>query len=374
MNPQIWFDIQQEKLLKNNQMNYKLLPLKKKFNLTLNTSRGTRASFQESCTSKSPFKCNTDQIIKCNQLEQELHRSNQQRKLLELELDDLNNQYLRKSSALHDCEMENLLLKQQIQAIRQQQEIQKLSYTYKQKNQSYLEQYHKFRCMEKTLESENNLEQQIKQLSEQNESMKQQLLEMKLQYKIIQDNYKEIKEERNSLYQKLVEIQTKGTSKDDKIKQLENDNNLQQSQRNQLTESNKKLQEQIKQLSKIQEKKEKWKIRYKNYRNEVEYQQIESRKSSDSQQVQEGQKNSSDQNNLVEELTELKDKLQQLEVENQYLREQNIEMQTQLQLTTDKLLKQQLQNSLSKEQSQAFSFQQYNQNYYKSNQQQEEHE
>ncbi|CAD8074025.1 unnamed protein product [Paramecium primaurelia] len=352
-------------------MNNFLIPLKKKFNLTLNTSRGTRASFQESCTSKSPFKCNTDQIIKCNQLEQELHRSNQQRKLLELELDDLNNQYMRKSTALHECEMENLLLKQQIQAIRQQQEIQKLSYTYKQKNQNFLEQYQKYRCMEKKLEYENSLEYQIRQLQEQNESMKQQLLEMKLQYKIIQDNYQEIKEERNSFYQKLVETQTKSVSKDDKIKQLENDNNVLQ---NQLNESNKKLQDQIIQLNKVQEKKEKWKIRYKNYKNEIEYQQVNSRKSSDSQQVQQIMNINSNQNNLIEELNELKDKLQQLEVENQYLREQNIEMQTQVQLTTDKLLKQQLQNSLSKEQSQAFSFQHYNQDYYQSNQEQMEHE
>lgn len=53
-------------------------PLKNKFNLTLNTSRGARASMQDSYTgfSKSPFKCGTDLIMKCNQLEQELHRAN----------------------------------------------------------------------------------------------------------------------------------------------------------------------------------------------------------------------------------------------------------------------------------------------------------
>lgn len=46
-------------------------PLKKKFNLTLNTSRGARASMQDSYSglSKSPFRGGTDLIMKCNQLE-----------------------------------------------------------------------------------------------------------------------------------------------------------------------------------------------------------------------------------------------------------------------------------------------------------------
>ncbi|CAD8102722.1 unnamed protein product [Paramecium sonneborni] len=345
-------------------MKNQVIPLKKKFNLTLNTSKGTRASFQEPCTSKSPFRCNTDQIIKCNQLEQELHRANQQRKLLELQLDDLNNQYMRKSAVLHDCERENLLLKQEIQAMSQWQEIQKLQYNQKQKNKSL--EHHKFKFFEKNSEYENILGAQIKKQQEQNESMKQQLLEIKLQYKIIQDSYQEIKEERHSIYQKLVESQMQGVQKDEKIKSLEKEYNVLQNQIQQQTEKNKNIQEQIKQYNNIQEKKQKWKLRYKNFKNEIEYQQIKSRKSSDSQDLQVVQKP-----DLIEELNDMKDKFQQLELENQYLREQNIEMQTQLQLNTDKLLKQQLQNSLSKEQSQAFSFQQYNQEYYSK---QEEHE
>ncbi|CAD8155753.1 unnamed protein product [Paramecium pentaurelia] len=339
-------------------------PLKKKINISLNTSRDARTSLQDVITNQ------TEQIVKSNQLEQELHRVNQQRKLLNMELDDLSNKYVEKSQALQECELENALLRRQIQAYRQQEDISKLHILLQQKNHIILEWTKKFEIMEKRLENESKLEQQVKQQQFQNDILKQQINELKQQQLISSKNYIELKEERNQYYRKSIDLFQAFQKLDNQYKQLEKDRNQIQSELIQFKQDCQIFKEQLNQVESILKKKNKWKLRYQDLIKESQQNQIENSSESMVEQlkaeVQIGYNEKElnlIENNNNEELNDMKDKLQQLEQENQYLREQNIELQNQFQSATDKLLKQQLQSSMIKEQSQTFSFVKYHHEY-----------
>ncbi|CAD8207781.1 unnamed protein product [Paramecium pentaurelia] len=339
-------------------------PLNKKINISLNTSRDARTSLQEVISSQ------TEQIIKSNQLEQELHRVNQQRKLLSMELDDWSYQYVQKSQALQECELENALLRRQVQAHRQQEDISKLHLLLQQKNQIILEWTKKFENIEKRLENENKLQQQIKHQQCVNDIIKQQLTELKQQQMTLQKNYLELKEERNQYYRKFIESSSLIQKLEINNKQIEIERNQLQSELKQFKQDYQQLKEQQYQVQTFEEKKNKWKTRYHNLLKEFKNNHIEQNSqnlieqhNNEVQNYQNQKEFNIPENNDMEELNDIKDKLQQLEQENQYLREQNIELQNQFQSATDKLLKQQLQNSMTKEQSQTFSFVQYHHEY-----------
>lgn len=165
-------------------------PLKKKFQMPPSTSRGNRISAQDnlstvgdekrnilSCNnrniqpSKSPFRQSNDYLIRCNQLEQELHRVNQQRKLMALEMDELSNQFIQKSRHLQEIEVNNSLLQQKLQNGRNSDEILKLQQLLKyiciknrQKNQVILEWTNRYMQLERRLEQEQRVEEQLKSL------------------------------------------------------------------------------------------------------------------------------------------------------------------------------------------------------------------
>ncbi|CAD8204914.1 unnamed protein product [Paramecium octaurelia] len=331
-------------------------------NKSLNTSRDTRSSLQEVITSHS------EQIIKSNQLEQELHRVNQQRKLLTMELDDWSYQYVQKSQALQECELENALLRRQIQTQSQSEDIQKLHVLLQQKNQIILEWTKKFENIEKRLENENKLQQQVKQQQYLNDIIKQQLTELKQQQIILSNNYLELKEERKQYYLKFIEANSQ-------IQKLEINNNQLEIEKTQLQSDLKlvkqdclQLTEKHNQIQSMEEKKNKWKTRYHDLSIQFKDNPIEQFNQKLIEQSNHEVQNPQQEFNIVEnndseELNDMKDKLQQLEQENQYLREQNIDLQNQFQSATDKLLKQQLQNSMTKEQSQTFSFVHYHHEY-----------
>ncbi|CAK61890.1 unnamed protein product (macronuclear) [Paramecium tetraurelia] len=344
-------------------------PLKKKMNISLNTSRDGRTSLQEVITSQ------TEQIVKSNQLEQELHRVNQQRKLLIMELDDLSNKYVEKSEALQECELENALLRRQVQDCRKQDDnsklhslLQQIFIKSRQKNQIILEWTKKFEIMEKRLENEKNQEQHGKQLQFQNEMLKQQLSELKQSQLILSKNYLELKEERNQYYRQFIDQSQAFQKLDIKHKQLEIERNLLQSELMQFKQDGLAFKEQISHVESMLKKKNKWKSRYHELLKESQENQKESSSESMVEQLKAEVQNGCNEKELNEnynneELNDMKDKLQQLEQENLYLREQNIELQNQFQSATDRLLKQQLQSSMTKEQSQTFSFVQYHHEY-----------
>ncbi|CAD8120944.1 unnamed protein product [Paramecium sonneborni] len=307
-------------------------PLKKKINTSLNTPRETRSSIQDIITNQ------TEQIIKNNQLEQELHRVNQQRKLLSLELDDARNKYYEISQALQECELENALLRKQVQTHRQQEDISKL-HILLQKTKSYWNGLKNLKSWRRGWQMKLNWNNKLK--------------------------------ERNQYYQQFMRITSAFQKLECKNKQLESEKNQYQSELINLKQECQHLKEKLNQNESYVDKKNKWKTRYRDLLKE--FQEYQSEKSSQKivEQLQaEIDNNSCDekqqtiiQNNDNEELNDIKDKLQQLEQENEYLREQNIELRNEIQSATDKLLKQQLQSSMIKEQSQTFSFVQYHQEY-----------
>ncbi|CAK65612.1 unnamed protein product (macronuclear) [Paramecium tetraurelia] len=338
-------------------------------NKSLNTSRDTRSSLQEVVTT------HTEQIIKSNQLEQELHRVNQQRKLLSMELDDWSYQYVQKSQALQECELENALLKRQIHTQSQSEDIQKLHVLLqqifiksRQKNQIILEWTKKFENIEKRLENENKLQQQVKQQQYLNDIIKQQLTELKQQQIILSKNYLELKEERNQYYLKFIEASSQIQKLEINNTQLEIERTKFQSDLKLVKQDCLQLTERLNQVQSVDEKKNKWKTRYHDLLKQFKDNSIEQPNQQLIEQPNDEIQNHQQEFNIVEnydneELNDMKDKLQQLEQENQYLREQNIDLRNQFQSATDKLLKQQLQNSMTKEQSQTFSFVHYHREY-----------
>ncbi|CAD8102072.1 unnamed protein product [Paramecium sonneborni] len=297
-------------------------PLKKQFSLNLNTSKRTQTSFQNSIFLNLLLNVilinNQMQSIWVGIIQSKLERNCQSK----LQLDDLYNQQMRKSVILHNCEMENLLLKKKIQVMNQWKELSRL-----QQIQLKVDRKTKFQSIIIKYFKGLNKKQQDFNESINNKDSNKNVIQI---YK--QDCYWETKQEKKSINEKFVEFQIQSVQQKQQIKGLQKQNKDLQNQIQEYTENNKNLQEQIKQYGR---KNKNGKFGVKIQRMIKNQEEIKSRKSSDSQELQVVQKL-----DLVEELNEIKVKLQQLEFENQYLSEQKIEMQTQLQFNTDLLLKQ----------------------------------
>ncbi|KAM3143259.1 hypothetical protein pb186bvf_004591 [Paramecium bursaria] len=325
--------------------------------------------------SKSPFKSYGDQMVRCNQIEQELYRVNQQRKLLAIELDELSNQFVKKSQKLQ--ELESILEDYREKAIYAQKQEENARNQLKQRTQEMYIQTKRLNYLEQKIQDSSRLmqdlqkqnqelrinikhqQESIRELNQDRQKLQSQLLYSQMEQEMIQfkdQKIKHLEHEKDLVTNELLKLKKdsnlgfdKYDAKSEQIKQLQLEiQNFIKTQQLQLQQ----IEQQSQDIQLIQNKKEKWKQRTKQLQKELDEKSSKQSEIQSEQQEREQFQKQSD----VQDIQDLQEKYQQLEVENEYLREQHIQQTTKIQELTDKLLKQQLQSSYTKEQ-QTFSFQ-----------------